>query len=108
MGVDAHEEPERARQFTTWEELRDFVRAGGTLPSQYPDGYDGNRTELMGVGRPATTEEIVRYLDGMEAMTEAEHDDPERIVALINRCGGHCIWDYEAGHVIPRPRHVAP
>lgn len=105
---NAHEQSEQPKQFGSWEEIRDYVRAGGTLPSQYPDGGDGNRTELEGVGRSATTEEIVRYLDGIHSMTAEECDDPDRIVALINRCGGDCIWDYEAGRVVPRPRNVSP
>ena len=42
------------------------------------------------------------------SMTAEECDDPDRIVALINRCGGDCIWDYEAGRVVPRPRDVSP
>jgi hypothetical protein len=38
----------------SWEELRDFVRAGGSLPPMYDDDYEGLRTTLVGMGRPAT------------------------------------------------------
>lgn len=62
-------------RFKTWEELRDFVRAGGSLPPMYDDDYEGNRTQLVGMDRPATLEEIVRLFDEIESQDE-EHDDP--------------------------------
>lgn len=62
-------------RFTSWEELRDFVRAGGSLPPMYDDGYEGIRTTLVGMDRPATMEEIVRLFDECER-TAAEEQPP--------------------------------
>lgn len=53
-------------RFKTWEELRDFVRAGGSLPPMYDQGYEGNRAQLVGVDWPATMEEIVRLFDEID------------------------------------------
>jgi hypothetical protein len=61
-------------RFTTWEELRDFVRAGGSLPPMYDDDYEGNRAQLVGMDRPATMEEIVRLFDEIESQADEERD----------------------------------
>jgi len=57
-------------RFKSWEELRDFVRAGGSLPPMYDDDYEGSRTQLVGMDRPATMEEIVRLFDEIESQAD--------------------------------------
>ncbi|MGH9021842.1 MAG: hypothetical protein ACRDV9_01860 [Acidimicrobiia bacterium] len=97
-----------SRSYSTWEELVAYVRAGGTLPSGYPEDYEGNRTTLVGAPRPATTEELVLYFDEVQNMTEEEHNDPERVLEMLGRYGCDCVWDHEAGRAMPRPRDVSP
>ena len=72
MRIEARDE--LLGRFTTWEELRDFVRAGGSLPPMYDDDYEGNRTQLAGMDRPATLEEIVRLFDEIESQADEERD----------------------------------
>jgi hypothetical protein len=72
MRIETREEL-RGR-FTTWEELRDFVRAGGSLPPMYDEDYEGNRAQLVGMDRPATMEEIVRLFDEIESQADEERD----------------------------------
>ena len=72
MRIETREE--LRRRFKTWEELRDFVRAGGSLPPMYDDDSEGNRTQLVGMDRPATMEEIVRLFDEIESQADEEPD----------------------------------
>lgn len=99
---------ERARPYTTWEELVEYVRAGGRLPPAHPEGYEGNRTTLVGASRPATPEELVLFFAEMQEATDEQLDDPEWNLQMLRRYGCDCIWDYETGGPVPRPPDVSP
>lgn len=105
---DVRDQPATPRPYTTWEELVEYVCAGGSLPAGYPEDYDGNRTTFVGASRPATAEEVVLFIDEIQNMTEEERNDPERNLEMLSRYGCDCIWDYETGRAIPRPRDVSP
>jgi hypothetical protein len=40
----------------------------------YNDDYEGNRAQLVGMDRPATMEEIVRFFDEIESQADEERD----------------------------------